>query len=1050
MNSSTRRSTFDVTLLGRFAVSRDGQPIADAAWARRHAASLVKLLALASGRRLHREQVIDALWPDQTITEAAPKLHKAAHFARRALGAGNTIVLRGDMVSLLPDDDVQIDAVKFERAAESALRDDDAALAAEAALRYTGELLPDDRYDEWLDARRQRLHLLHCDILRRLGRWDQLVVFDQTDEEAHVRLMSELVSVGDSHGALRQYERLDKALATELGVGPGPVARSLRDEILADMRARPAPVAAASTVVLLGRTRECAILDGVIRSAGEGRGQTVLCSGEPGIGKTAFLHWVREHAAARGLRTGTGTAAAIEGSWAYAPVLEALADLCRRQPTLLDALDDVYRGEIDRALAGTDLTWSGEGGHQRLFVAVAELLRVASADRGALLVLDDMHEADEATLRLLHYIARCATGERLAVVAAFRTGALPAAFDELRHSLVSRAGAISVELGGLDDVAASSVVRATNDTLDPDEVERIVALAGGIPFALVELARRRDRAPAWGSSIEGIILASIEPATRDVLQRVAVLGATFDTDEFVAVADLPDDDAFAHLDRAIDARILEHTGAHYQFRHGLVREALLADIAPHRLRRIHRDAANRLELVGASPARVGHHLLAAGDPHAAAPFLLRAAERDAAVGAYRDALDLIEQIHGHADGEIRARALARRADLLFALGSPSAPLAFRHALEHASDADRPLLRARLARAATTVGDLDTAIAALDGVELDGGPADAEILLARGNLAFFTNDFDAAWSTSEEAQRRVLAGDKNWQVLELVSLQGLIAHSRGEWFDRMRLELQRTQQSPEAAVAIFDGHLCAAEYLLYGPTPYADVVDLARSLRRTAHRSGALRAEAFACALAGEAALLGGDLATAEHELQEAVDLHHDIGAASGESHSLQRLAEVRLAQGDRDDANRLLQRALPLARWSMISMHLLQRIFGTLILAAPDANRARAMVDRAESTLGTDDSCLFCNVMLAVPAAIACARVGDVEHARRHLASAERSAALWDGTSWQAALLEARACIASAEGDGAAARTMRDDAASLFETAGQPIDAARLRAPVSV
>ncbi|HUP75193.1 MAG TPA: AAA family ATPase [Acidimicrobiales bacterium] len=1047
MSNLSRPSNYDIMLLGRFAVVRDGEPVGDAAWSRRHAASLVKLLALAPSRRLHREQVIDALWPDQSVEDAAPRLHKAAHFARRALGGANTVVLRGENVSLLPDADVRVDAVSFERAAEAGLRAGDVQTLADAAAAYTGDLLPIDIYDEWLDARRQHLRMQQTDVLRQLGRWEDLVALDATDEEAHLQLMQSLAAEGDIHGALRQFERLDKALATELGVGPGAAARALRDQVLAQVHAAPTRTGpSAPAQYLLGRERECDALVEAVAAAAQGRGQTILCDGVAGIGKTALLAWVRDHAASLGFRTGSGTAAAIEGNWAYAAVLEALADLCRRQPALLDGLDDIYRYEIDRALAGTDLAWTGEGGHQRLFVAVAELLRLASADRGAILVLDDLHEADEATLRLLHYIARCATGERIAVVIAFRTGADGAAFEQLRQSLVSRAGATTIQLEALDDHAAAELVRATNDDLDTDEVARIVGLGAGVPFALAELARRDPDAPAWGSSIESVILASIGPATRDVLQRVAVLGASFDTDEFVAVAEVPDEEAFSHLDRAIDARILEHTGSYYRFRHGLVRDALLADIAPHRLRGIHRDAATRLESEGAPPLRIGHHLVAAGDPRAAAPFLLRAAEREAAIGAYRDALSLIEQIHGHADGDIRARALARRADLLFALGDPDAPLAFRHALEHAAEVDQPLLRARLARASTTVGDLATAVAALDGVELDGGPADAEILLARGNLAFFSNDLETAWSVSEEAQRKVLAGDKNWQVLELVALQGLLAHTRGEWFDRMRVELQRTRQNPEVALAIFDGYLCPAEYLLYGPMPYADVIELARSLRHTAHRAGALRAVAFACALAGEAALLAGDLEVAQRELQEAVDLHHDIGAAAGEAHSLQRLAEVRLAQGDRDEATRLLQRALPLARWSMISMHLLQRIFGTLIVAAPDAAAARAMVDRAESTLGTDDACIFCHVMLAVPATIACAQVGDLEHAHRHLEAAGRSVARWDGTSWQAALLEARAHVVSAEGDEVAAAALRREAVSMFDAAGQPLDAARLRA----
>ena len=63
------------------------------------------------------------------------------------------------------------------------------------------------------------------------------------------------------------------------------------------------------------------------------------------------------------------------------------------------------------------------------------------------------------------------------------------------------------------------------------------------------------------------------------------------------------------------------------------------------------------------------------------------------------------------------------------------------------------------------------------------------------------------------------------MLDLVALEGLLAHTRGEWFDRMRGELQRTRQNPELALAIFDGYLCPAEYLLYGPTPYDEVIAL---------------------------------------------------------------------------------------------------------------------------------------------------------------------------------------------------------------------------------
>ena len=74
---------------------------------------------------------------------------------------------------------------------------------------------------------------------------------------------------------------------------------------------------------------------------------------------------------------------------------------------------------------------------------------------------------------------------------------------------------------------------------------------------------------------------------------------------------------------------------------------------------------------------------------------------------------------------------------------------------------------------------------------------------------------------------MLAGERNWQVLDLVALQGMLAHRSGSWFDRMRLELRRTRETPEIANTIFDGYLCPAEYMLYGQASYAEVIELAR-------------------------------------------------------------------------------------------------------------------------------------------------------------------------------------------------------------------------------
>jgi DNA-binding SARP family transcriptional activator/tetratricopeptide (TPR) repeat protein len=1039
MADSAGAAKVEIRMLGGFEVLLDGSPVPAAGWPRPQAATLVKLLALAPGRRLHREQVVDRLWPDLTIAEAAPRLHKVSHYARRALGEDRTaIVLRNETVALLPAAEVVVDVDVFERVAEEALAKGTPSAAAAAAARYGGTLLPGDLYETWAENRREHLRLRYQELLRLAGRWEDLLVEEPADEDAHVALMTQHVEAGDHRAALRQFERMDAALRRELGVGPGQRALAVRDQILA---AIPEYHVESGQASLVGRRGELEQFERLLADAGRGRGRTVLVSGPPGVGKSAQIEWVSRRAQRVGWRVGQGVAAAVEGAWPYAPVLDALADLCRRHPTLLDGLSDTYRREIERALAGAELTWSGEGTHQRLFVAAAELLRLAASGTGLLLAVDDMHEADEASLRLLHYLARGISGERALIVVGHREGGRRV--EQIRGSLLRRNLAIHVPLRPLDRQGTDDLVRLHTADVSTTTLDHIWEVSGGLPFAVVEMAR----APASATvrTLGALGLSRLAVRTREALQRVAVIGISFDTDQFVALTGLPEPEAYAALDAALAGLVVVHTGSGYRFRHPLIRDALLDDIPPARQRFFHHQAAARLSAVGAPPARIAHHLIAAGQLSDAVPHVIQAVETEAAIGAYRDALALVDAVRDQANPHDRGLLLALRANLLAALGDRSTIDAYRDAIAVAAESERSLLRARMAQSAVMEGDLDTAAAVLDGLEPNGGPADVPILLAQGTLAYFTGDVDAAWKASDQVCGLVRPDENSWQRLDLLTLQALIAHHRGELFSRLRLELRRAQDAPALASSVFDPYICVAEYLLYGTTPYSEVKTLAQSLRETARRSGVLRAEAFATALLGEAALLAGDIAEAERELQDAIDLHREFGAPAGEAASLQRLAEVRLLQGDRREADRLLRQALPRARWCLMALHLVQRIFGTMILAAPDPQAARAVVDQAQDTMGTEDDCSFCVIMFAVPAVIACADVGDIDEAHRYLAIAERSSELWEGTAWQAAILEARAHLARAGQEPDREAVLLDRAAGLFEQAGQPLDAARCR-----
>jgi DNA-binding SARP family transcriptional activator len=232
----TRVPTVAIGLLAGFSVTVDGEPRTDGRWRTRHAAALVKVLALAPGRRLHREQVVDLLWPDDVLEQAAPKLHKAAHYARQAIGLPGSVVLRSGTVALCPDADfdVTVDVIRFERLARRALADGDAPACRAALGAYAGDLLPDDRYEPWAIDRRERLRLRHLDLLRRAGRWEAVVDLDPADELAHVALIRRHMARGDRHAALRQFERLDRAVRANLGVAPGREALELRARLLAE------------------------------------------------------------------------------------------------------------------------------------------------------------------------------------------------------------------------------------------------------------------------------------------------------------------------------------------------------------------------------------------------------------------------------------------------------------------------------------------------------------------------------------------------------------------------------------------------------------------------------------------------------------------------------------------------------------------------------------------------------------------------------------------------------------------------------------------------
>jgi DNA-binding SARP family transcriptional activator len=145
-----------VWLLGGFRVCAGSRTIEGAAWRLRNAAALVKLLALASEHRLHREQVMELLWPDLGKRAASNNLRQVLYGARRVLDPDSDyrnryLSLQDEQLALCPTGDLRVDVDLFEEAVETARRSRDPATYQAAIELYTGDLLPEDRYEEWAE-----------------------------------------------------------------------------------------------------------------------------------------------------------------------------------------------------------------------------------------------------------------------------------------------------------------------------------------------------------------------------------------------------------------------------------------------------------------------------------------------------------------------------------------------------------------------------------------------------------------------------------------------------------------------------------------------------------------------------------------------------------------------------------------------------------------------------------------------------------------------------------------------------------------------------------
>jgi hypothetical protein len=415
------------------------------------------------------------------------------------------------------------------------------------------------------------------------------------------------------------------------------------------------------TPTLIGRDHPAALLRGEIGRAVDSHGGLMLVTGEAGIGKTALVTWAADEARRRGALVLSGSCWDSQSAPGYWPWVQVIRGLRRSASEQEWTAARSAAGGVLSVLLGERPGDDASDGFQ-LYDAVTSALVSASQSRPVVVVLDDLHWADPASLRLLEFAAQHTWFERLLLVGTYRDVEVEPTEHPLRPlmlPLVAKATTVTLTGLGPGEVGAL-MARTAGAEPDPALVAEVHRRTGGNPFFVEQTAR------LWRS---GSPVAAIAPGVRDAVRRrlsllpspvarllstAAVLGREFHRQVLAAVAAAPVPHVDRLLDQAVTARLVVVQGAGgFAFAHDLVRETLYAafdDDVGRRHAAVVRAIDRSPTLAGrVIPADLAHHAYLAGDhlDPARAVDLLVAAARDAtgrltteeAIGHYRRALE---------------------------------------------------------------------------------------------------------------------------------------------------------------------------------------------------------------------------------------------------------------------------------------------------------------------------------------------------------------------------------------------------------------------------
>lgn len=550
-----------------------------------------------------------------------------------------------------------------------------------------------------------------------------------------------------------------------------------------------AAVRVSSVEGLVGREAERAVAAAAVRRLSEGRASALAIEGEAGIGKTRLVQRIIDDARSHGVTVLCGQAHPFERTRPFGVVAAAL-QLSRRSP-------DPRRAAIGALLAGQGVGAPAPAAgdiQYRVVEEIVDLVEASCAERPVLLVAEDIHWADSASLLAILSVAQRLPLSALLVVVTARPPLPPDVvrlFDDL-----AAGGARTLRLQPLTpDEVASLARRVLGGSAGP-ALTAMLAKAGGNPLWVVAMLRSladggllqsagdsvevtASELPASLSDLVVRRLQHLPRATLELLQVTAVLGDAVSLRDMAAVARRPPAEVVGQLGDAFDAQILDEADDRVVFRHQLVHDAIYQHVPPPARRLLHREAAVALMAAGADRLDVADQLMLGAEPgDEQAVTWLREAAREASAQAPSVTVELLRRAEallpsGHRDADLVSseviQALLRAGKVADASARAEAVLG----RPHAAELDTPLRLALLGALAlqNRAAELITVAQATLADPARLGPADQVLVLAQQSWALtYTGDPRAGESAAGRAVRIAeQTGDAAMTVWALTAL-----------------------------------------------------------------------------------------------------------------------------------------------------------------------------------------------------------------------------------------------------------------------------------------